>query len=100
MKSFSKAIQQRTLRGERACLDLNSYHTGSSTEKKECGDDLIILFKEKCMLLARGCDSEVYTWFKLHLVVLRQGRLIDTCLLIKLTHLQRFIAVVLVSELQ
>lgn len=78
------------------CFDLNSHHTGSFIEKKECGDDLIILFKAKSMLLARGCDSEVYTWFKFLLVVLKQGRLIDSCSLIKLVNLQRFIALVLI----
>lgn len=77
------------------CFDLNSHHTGSFAEKKECGDDLIILFKAKSMLLARGCDSEVYTWFKFLLAVLKQGRLIDSCSLIKLVNLLRFIALVL-----
>lgn len=48
------------------------------------------------MLLARGCDSEVYTWFNFLLAVLKQGRLIDSCSLIKLINLQRFIAVVLI----
>lgn len=56
--------------------------------------------QSKNLLLARGCDSEIYTCFKFLLAVLKQGRMIDSCSLIKLINLQRLIAPVLIWELQ